>query len=192
MDSLFCAVQIPDHGDSSRHEEISGLFQEFLCPALSQDLASGLFSAAFHVCYCPVPASIGSPNRVCIAVVPMVGLSIIFLQNFLVPVPISATGLSGVTWSPAVEEQFYLIWPLVVRFCNEAQLRKIAIAVICISPALRFYLSLHQVNIYSNTFYRLDGLMAGAFWRLCPSTSFLPSMCREPGSPCLSRSLALI
>jgi peptidoglycan/LPS O-acetylase OafA/YrhL len=100
----------------------------------------------------------------------------LFLQNFLVPVPAMATGALGVTWSLAVEEQFYLVWPLVVRFCSEAQLRKIAIAVICFSPALRFYLSWHQVNIYSNTFCRLDGLMAGALLALAiRSASFVPS-----------------
>src|SRR5580698_1546284 len=86
----------------------------------------------------------------------------IFLQNFLVPIPTAATGALGVTWSLAVEEQFYLVWPWVVWLCTESQLRKIAIAVICFSPILRFYLSMHQVNIYSNTFCRLDGLMAGA------------------------------
>src|SRR5580692_8995723 len=100
----------------------------------------------------------------------------LFLHNFLVPIPSSATGLLGVTWSLAVEEQFYLVWPLVVRFCTEAQLRRIAIAVICLSPALRFYLSLHQVNIYSNTFCRLDGLMAGALLALVVrSAGFVPS-----------------
>ena len=99
----------------------------------------------------------------------------VFLQNFLVSIPAMATGPLGVTWSLAVEEQFYLFWPLVVRFCTEAQLRKIAIAVICLSPALRFYLSLHQVNIYSNTFCRLDGLMAGALLALViRSVSFSP------------------
>ncbi len=99
----------------------------------------------------------------------------VYLQNFLIPVPTMATGLLGVTWSLAVEEQFYLVWPLVVRFCNESQLQKIAIAVICVSPALRFYLSLHQVNIYSNTFCRLDGLMAGALLAIVVrSRSFVP------------------
>jgi len=100
----------------------------------------------------------------------------LFLQNFLVPIPTMATGLLGVTWSLAVEEQFYLVWPLIVRLCSEAQLRRIALGVICLSPFLRFYLSLHKVIIYSNTFCRLDGLMAGAFLALIVrSGQFLPS-----------------
>jgi peptidoglycan/LPS O-acetylase OafA/YrhL len=100
----------------------------------------------------------------------------LFLQNFLVPIPNGATGLLSVTWSLAVEEQFYLVWPLVVRFCTEGHLRKIAIAVICLSPAVRLYLSLYRVNIYSNTFCRLDGLMAGALLAIViRSGSFLPS-----------------
>lgn len=99
-----------------------------------------------------------------------------YLQNFLVPIPSSATGLLGVTWSLAVEEQFYLVWPMVVRFCSKAQLRNLAIAVICVSPALRYYLALHQVDIYSNTFCRLDGLMAGALLALAiRSERFVPS-----------------
>jgi len=100
----------------------------------------------------------------------------LYLQNFLVPIPSKATGLLGVTWSLAVEEQFYLCWPLAVRFCTESQLRRITLGVICLSPVLRLYLSLHKVNIYSNTFCRLDGLMAGALLALVVhSASFSPS-----------------
>jgi peptidoglycan/LPS O-acetylase OafA/YrhL len=100
----------------------------------------------------------------------------LFLQNFLIPIPTDGTGPLGVTWSLAIEEQFYLVWPWVVRYSSHAQLRRIAISVMCLSPALRFYLSFHDVNLYTNVFCRLDGLMAGALLALAVrSDSFLPA-----------------
>jgi peptidoglycan/LPS O-acetylase OafA/YrhL len=100
----------------------------------------------------------------------------LFLQNFLIPIPTNAAGPLGVTWSLAIEEQFYLVWPLLVRFCSFTQLRRVAIAEICISPVLRYYLSLHHVDLYSNVFCRLDGLMAGALLALLVrSDNFVPS-----------------
>jgi peptidoglycan/LPS O-acetylase OafA/YrhL len=100
----------------------------------------------------------------------------LFIQNCLVRIPTQATGLLGVTWSLAVEEQFYLVWPLVVRLCSEDLLRKISFGAICISPVLRFYLARSGINLYSNTFCRMDGLMAGALLALViRSDAFVPS-----------------
>lgn len=100
----------------------------------------------------------------------------LFLQNVVIPIPTNAAGPLAVTWSLAIEEQFYLVWPWVLRYCSLAQVRRLAIAVICLSPALRLYLSFHGVNLYTNVFCRLDGLMAGALLALVARTdTFLPS-----------------
>lgn len=106
---------------------------------------------------------------------------LIYLQNFLVPAITKATGLLGVTWSLAVEEQFYAVWPVVVRYSNEAQLRKITIGLICFSPILRFFLLRQGVGLYPNTFCRLDGLMMGALLALTfRSKTFSPDAYVKP------------
>jgi peptidoglycan/LPS O-acetylase OafA/YrhL len=90
----------------------------------------------------------------------------LFLQNFLVAAPTMAAGPLGTTWSLAIEEQFYLLWPLIVRFCSHTQLRRFATAMIFLSPPLTFYLSTHHFLIYTNVFCRQVGLMAGALLAL--------------------------
>jgi peptidoglycan/LPS O-acetylase OafA/YrhL len=85
-----------------------------------------------------------------------------FLQNFLVAAPVLAVGPLGVSWSLAVEEIFYLVWPFFVRYLSVERLQILAWVVLLASPRLRLdFLSRHWL-IYSNPFCRLDGLMAGA------------------------------
>ena len=86
-----------------------------------------------------------------------------YLQNFFVGEPASAPGPLGVSWSLAVEELFYLFWPLFVRFVPVGRLEALAVTVCFLSPFVRLGFLSHGLLIYSNPLCRLDGLMAGAF-----------------------------
>ncbi len=99
-----------------------------------------------------------------------------FLQNFLVAAPALAAGPLGVSWSLAVEELFYLVWPFFVRYLSVERLQIIAWVVLLMSPRLRLgFLSRYWI-IYSNPFCRLDGLMAGALLAiLVRKRGFAPS-----------------
>jgi len=69
-----------------------------------------------------------------------------------------------VTWSLCVEEQFYLVWPVAVRWCSRCKLEIGLIAVILLEPLLRYYLkhSGGNANYGFITYCRLDSLAAGA------------------------------
>lgn len=81
----------------------------------------------------------------------------------------------GSLWSLAVEEQFYLLWPLVVRRASLRTLQWIAIAVIVLSPALFFAIEVFGHNV--DSYYKLWGnacwLFAGALVALALRTGSL-------------------
>jgi peptidoglycan/LPS O-acetylase OafA/YrhL len=72
-------------------------------------------------------------------------------------------------WSLAIEEQFYLVWPLVI-LCLKAPRRRMQLFIFLIPLVLStrsIYHSYHQygdgpVHIYYNTFFRIDSLLAGS------------------------------
>jgi peptidoglycan/LPS O-acetylase OafA/YrhL len=91
-------------------------------------------------------------------------LCLFYLANFASQLRIPGLGY-GPLWSLAVEEQFYLVWPYVVR-----QLRLRALATLCVvgivlSPILRAISVsnlLHLGNPYNTTWLICDNLFYGA------------------------------
>ena len=73
------------------------------------------------------------------------------------------------TWSLAVEEQFYLVWPLVVGWLEEKNLMLVCAALLGLNMAVRLGLSMANGNdeFYSfSLITRSDGIMAGALLAL--------------------------
>jgi peptidoglycan/LPS O-acetylase OafA/YrhL len=74
-------------------------------------------------------------------------------------------GILDISWSLAIEEQFYLVWPAVVLFASARSLGRICVALIFGSCVSRLVLTLYGANpitVYTLTFCRLDGLALGA------------------------------
>jgi peptidoglycan/LPS O-acetylase OafA/YrhL len=81
----------------------------------------------------------------------------------------------GVLWSLAVEEQFYLLWPVAVYSLSEAAVAWLAIGLVVAAPLLRGVATAFFPNhwdIYTGTPFRMDLLAAGALialaWRHNP------------------------
>lgn len=81
----------------------------------------------------------------------------------------------GPTWSLCVEEHFYLIWPFLV-FLLPRRVLAGAIAVLLVScPAVRYWglhASFTYKQIYSETQFHLDSLLAGSFVALLMTSRF--------------------
>lgn len=86
-------------------------------------------------------------------------LCVFFIANFASTFHISSI---GGFWSLAVEEQFYLVWPTVVRRRSVATLRHWALAILCGVIALRVIFAFFGHHNYWQTYLCCDGLAIGS------------------------------
>ncbi|MFN8434099.1 MAG: acyltransferase [Anaerolineales bacterium] len=84
---------------------------------------------------------------------------ITFTQNFLMPSNGFGANWLGVTWSLAVEEQFYLILPLMIWFFPPKKLSYVFLYLICLAPILRVIFD--YLAAYVLPFARADSILMG-------------------------------
>ena len=106
---------------------------------------------------------------------PQLWLYALFVQNFFYF--LGRGPFLDPTWSLAVEEQFYLVWPWVAFRVRRETVLKICCVVLFVSPLIRFVANalFHSEEIISvNTLCRLDGMAMGgalAAWIRQPNFS---------------------
>jgi peptidoglycan/LPS O-acetylase OafA/YrhL len=89
---------------------------------------------------------------------------LLMIQNLFPDLIVGSTFLT-VTWSLAVEEQFYIVWPIVIRHSSKRIVLLCLIAGILLEPLLRILAAQHgcsRLGIYMNPLTHGDGLLCGA------------------------------
>jgi peptidoglycan/LPS O-acetylase OafA/YrhL len=75
-------------------------------------------------------------------------------------------GLLGHFWSLAIEEQFYLVWPLAVFALGRAAVMRVCVASLAFSAALRVVIESQGLSSFMVTLCRVDTLLVGALLAL--------------------------
>ncbi|MEO8209422.1 MAG: acyltransferase [bacterium] len=85
----------------------------------------------------------------------------VYCQNFLMALKYSfGPGWLGVTWSLAIEEQFYLFLPLLIFILNRQILTIVVILLIIAATVLRYF-ALDNFQMHLLFQYRMDSLFTG-------------------------------
>ncbi|MBK9060589.1 MAG: acyltransferase [Flavobacteriales bacterium] len=84
-----------------------------------------------------------------------------YLQDFAITFNWNTVG-PGHFWSLAVEEHYYLFWPLAVLFLSRKGLLKLILGIVLFALLLRAYMFCHGYEVFYFTFTRFDALAIGS------------------------------
>jgi peptidoglycan/LPS O-acetylase OafA/YrhL len=76
-------------------------------------------------------------------------------------------------WSLAVEEHFYLFWPIVIYYFNDKKIVTSIFLLILFSIITRYLLAKNNIEVFYFTFSRLDEILLGAFLAILELKGYL-------------------
>lgn len=90
---------------------------------------------------------------------------VFFVGNWVCATQGIPFSVAGPLWSISVEEQFYIGWPLLLRFFGINRIKQLALAMLIVALLTRVGLALYGVKhpgVWCNTLARLDPIALGA------------------------------
>jgi peptidoglycan/LPS O-acetylase OafA/YrhL len=123
---------------------------------------------------------------------------IVYIQNYFPQIPTGMAGgipLTSHTWTLAVEEQFYWIWPLVVLLFGPRSLRAIVIACIIGAPVARLAMLLATGNPYTVVATlpaQVDALGVGAALAFAERDGLAPRLGRRCATVAIAAGVVLL
>lgn len=94
-----------------------------------------------------------------------------YLQNISVTFNLGGKGPHHY-WSLAVEEHFYLFWPLFIYFLNKKFIKYVVLGIVFLTILLRIIMVSNEYGVFYFTFTRFDSLAIGALLALLELKSF--------------------
>ena len=105
----------------------------------------------------------------------------LYVSNFSIADGGWVHGWVDVAWSLAIEEQFYLVWPLLIWLCPPRLFALLCAVILVAEPVARANARATDVpslSIYVLPWFRLDGFATGALLALAQRRGLLPSLDR--------------
>ena len=104
-----------------------------------------------------------------------------YLTNFSIAERGFVHGWVDIAWSLAIEEHFYLVWPLVILWCPPRLLPWLCTAIFVAEVFARSHaraIMVPVLPIYVVTWFRLDGLAIGALLAVAHRRGIIPALDR--------------